>query len=130
MSEKYTDKQLSFCKSYITNHDAKKSALEAGYSKNFAEKKSYQLLKEEKIIKKIQELESTFYTDTFAQLAYESMGILKEILVDELAEEKVKLAAIKEIFKYSGLEKKLNLNNNSESTQFNINFNEVASRDT
>ena len=129
MSEKYTDKQLSFCKSYITNHDAKKSALEAGYSKNFAEKKSYLLLKDEKIINKIEELESIFYKDKFAQLAYKSMGVLEEIIESDFLEEKVRLAAIKEVFKYYGLEQKLAINDKSDkSSGVNIIFNEVSSR--
>ena len=129
MSEKYTDKQALFCKIYITNHDAKKSALEAGYSKSFAEKKSYLLLKDEKIISKIEELESIFYKDKFAQLAYKSMGVLEEIIESDFLEEKVRLAAIKEVFKYYGLEQKLAINDKSDkSSGVNIIFNEVSSR--
>lgn len=129
MSAQYTSKQLLFCNAYVSNRDAKKSALEAGYSKSFAEKKSYQLLKDEKIISKIEELENQFYKDKFAQLAYESMGVLEEIIKSDYLEEKVRLAAIKEVFKYYGLEQRLAISDNSnKSSGVNIVFNEVSSR--
>jgi len=128
MSVQYTSKQLQFCNLYISNRDAKKSALEAGYSKSFSEKKAYQLLKDEKITSKIEELESLFYKDKFAKLAYESMGVLEEIIKSDFLEEKVRLAAIKEVFKYYGLEQRLALSDKSKSSGVNIIFNEVSSR--
>lgn len=128
MSQELTSKQLSFCHSYITNHDAKSSAISAGYSKSFAEKKSYQLLKNEKIKEKIEELQREFYKDKFAQLSYESMGVLEEIIKSDYLDEKVRLSAIKEVFKYYGLERKLSIDDSKSSTGVNIIFNEVSSR--
>lgn len=128
MSQELTNKQLEFCHIYITNHDVKQSALSAGYSKSFAEKKAYQLLKNEKIKLKIEEIEKAFYKDKFAQLAYESMSVLEEIIKSDYLEEKVRLAAIKEVFKFYGLEQKLSLENSNRTTGVNIVFNEVSSR--
>lgn len=128
MSQELTSKQLKFCYSYITNHDAKSSALNAGYSKSFAEKKAYQLLKDEKIVNKIEELESEFYKDKFAKLAYDSMGVLEDIIKSDFLEEKVRLSAIKEVFKYYGLERRLAISDKSKSSAVNIIFNEVSSR--
>jgi len=57
------------------------------------------------------------------------MGVLEEIIESDFLEEKVRLAAIKEVFKYYGLEQKLALNEKSDkSSGVNIIFNEVSSR--
>jgi hypothetical protein len=57
------------------------------------------------------------------------MGVLEEIIKSDFLEEKVRLAAIKEVFKYYGLEQRLALSDKSnKSTGVNIIFNEVSSR--
>lgn len=127
-----TTKQIDFCKSYLLLRDAKAAALEAGYSKQYASKKAFALLKQENITQKIDELEVEYFQSSFAKLAYESMNVLQSLIDPDsefLVEDRTKLAAIKEIFKYHRLEQKLNASVETSDTQFNIVFNEVASRD-
>ncbi len=133
MSAQLTAKQIDFCKSYLLLRDAKAAALEAGYSELYACKKAFALLKQENISQKIAELESEYFQNSFAKLAYDSMNVLKSLIDPEsdfLVEDRTKLAAIKEIFKYHNLEQKLNAVEKNEDTQFNIVFNEVSSRDS
>ena len=125
-----TAKQMDFCKSYIITRDAKASAMEAGYSESYANKKAFALLKDEKIYKKIEELEAEHFKNRFAKLAMRSLDALDEMLNTELLDERVTLAAIKEVFKYHKLEQKMDaVDKDDGGTQFNITFNEVASRD-
>ncbi len=124
-----TAMQESFCIEYVATRDAKASALKAGYSKQYAEKKAYALLANPEIIKRIDELEKAFFSDKFAKLAMKSMVVLEEIL--DGYEDRARLAAIKEIFKFHGLEKKLGIDEKNQAQHFtpvNIVFNEVPSR--
>ena len=130
MSIQLTAKQIDFCKSYLLLRDAKAAALEAGYSESYASKKAFALLKQENITQKIDELEVEHFKSSFGKLAMRSVEALEEILYSELLDEKVTLAAIKEVFKYHRLEQKLNAMEKNEDTHFNIVFNEVASRDS
>ncbi len=125
-----TQKQLQFCEKYVTNRDAKNAALEAGYSEAYANGKAYLLLKDEKIAQKIEELEGKFFQDRFAKLAIASMDVLEEIILENF-EDRTRLAAIKEVFKFYGLEKRLGVEEGEEGKNYNgvnIVFNEVASR--
>jgi len=125
-----TAKQVTFCKSYLFSRDAKAAALEAGYSESYASKKAYALVKQKNISKKIDELEAEHFNKSFAKLAVKGLEVLGEILDSEILDERVTLAAIKEVFKYNRLEQKLNIADKKEDTHLNITFNEVASRDT
>jgi len=125
-----TAMQVAFCKSYLLLRDAKAAALEAGYSEAYASKKAYALLKQENISQKINELEVEHFNNNFAKLAMRGIEVLGEILDSELLDERVTLAAVREVFKYHRLEQKLNAVEDSKDTHFNITFNEVASRDS
>lgn len=124
-----TQKQLQFCEKYVTSRDAKNAALEAGYSETYANGKAYLLLKDERVLEKIAELEKNFFSDRFAKLATASMDVLEEIILENF-EDKTRLAAIKEVFKFYGLENKLLGEEKEEDNSgiVNIVFNEVKSR--
>jgi hypothetical protein len=126
-----TPKQEAFCIAYLTSRDVKASALEAGYSESYATKKAYQLLHNEEIKAFIEEAEKEYFSGHFAKLAFKAMGTLEEIL-DDPYDSRSRLAAIKEIFTYFGLERKLGMadNDSDESSHQNISivFNEVPSR--
>ena len=129
-----TQKQLDLCYHYIHNgRNIKKAAQDAGYSKNYSEKKAYTLLKQSNIKEKIEELERDYYSEKFSQLAYKSLAVLEEMIDPDsefMVDDKTRLAAVKEIFKFYNLEQKLNPTDKTTDTQFNIVFNEVTSRDT
>jgi phage terminase small subunit len=131
MMASLTQKQLQFCEKYVTSRDAKKSALEAGYSETYANGKAYLLLKDERVLEKIAELEKNFFSDRFAKLATASMDVLEEIILENY-EDRTRLAAIKEVFRFYELEKKLGVDTEKEAVSnyngVNIVFNEVASR--
>ena len=126
-----TVKQEAFCLAYVASRDIKDSAIKAGYSKNYAEKKAYSLLKKETIKKRIAQLEQDFFSSRFATLAIASMGVLEEIILENY-EDKTRLSAIKEVFKYYALERKMGLDENREDVEhtapISIVFNEVPSR--
>ena len=124
-----TQKQLQFCEKYVTSRDAKNAALEAGYSETYANGKAYLLLKDERVLEKIDELEKNFFRDRFAKLATASMDVLEEIILENF-EDRTRLAAIKEVFRFCVLENKLLGDGNKEDNSgvVNIVFNEVRSR--
>ena len=127
-----TEKQIKFCEQYVISRDAKKSALEAGYSEVYAKGKAYLLLRDERITQKIEEVEKGFFSDRFAKMAIASMDVLEEIIVENF-EDRTRLAAIKEVFRFYGLERKLGIGKTGEESingynEVNIVFNEVASR--
>ena len=126
-----TQKQIQFCEKYVVSRDAKNAALEAGYSETYANGKAYLLLQDERVVAKIAELEKNFFSDRFAKLAIASMDVLEEIILENF-EDRTRLAAIKEVFKFYELERKLGVDaEQEESNQYNgvnIVFNEVASR--
>ena len=123
-----TEKQEAFCIEYVATRDAKASALAAGYSQQYAEKKAYTLLGNEKIAKRIEELEKAFFNERFTKLAMRSMAVLEEIL--DGYEDRARLAAVKEIFRFYALERKLGIDTPEEekSAPVQIVFNEVPSR--
>ena len=124
-----TEKQEAFCIEYIATRDAKSSAIKAGYSESYAEKKAYALLGKEEVVKRIEELEKAFFNERFTKLAMRSMVVLEEIL--DGYEDRARLAAIKEIFKYYALERRLGIDDTTEeerSAPTTIVFNEVPSR--
>ena len=100
MSSKLTNKQQKFCEDYIQTRNLSKSALNAGYSESFSLKKSYQLLQDEKIIHKIEELEKEYYTNQFKKLERKAVAKLETIL--DGGENKDKLRAIEMIMKVNG----------------------------
>jgi len=123
-----TQKQEAFCIEYVATRDAKAAALEAGYSESYAQKKAYTLLTNEEVAARIGELEKAFFNDRFTKLAMRSMVVLEEIL--DGYEDRARLAAIKEIFRFYALERKLGIDAPEEekSTPVQIIFNEVPSR--
>ena len=134
MASALTHQQKLFCEAYVVSRNAMQSAIEAGYTDTYAKSKSYLLMKDPKIIEYINELEEKFYNENLSRLAYESVGVLEEIL-REGYDDRVRLAAVKEILKLSGIEQKLEqkIRPKEEGTSNNniqIVFNEVASRET
>ncbi|SMC10079.1 terminase small subunit [Nitratiruptor tergarcus] len=124
-----TKKQEAFCINYVATRDAKASALKAGYSKSYAEKKAYALLGNETVSQRIEELEKAFFNERFTRLAMRSMAVLEEIL--EGYDDRARLAAVKEIFRFNALDRKLGLeeaNEATESVPVTIVFNEIPSR--
>ena len=125
-----TEKQEAFCIAYVATRDIQQSALEAGYSEQYAKKKAYALLKHPEVSARITELEQAFFNERFAKLAMRSMAVFEEVL--DGYEDRARLAAIKEIFKFYALEKKLGLDEaskeESQVAPVNIVFNEVPSR--
>ncbi len=125
-----TTMQEAFCIAYITSRDAKQSALDAGYSEKYAQKKAYALLGNRDIADRISELERGFFNERFAKLAMRSMVVLEELM--DGYDDRARLAAIKEIFKFYALERKLGLDESRESAEqtapISIVFNEVPSR--
>lgn len=126
-----TQKQLQFCEKYVTSRDAKNAALEAGYSETYANGKAYLLLKDERVLEKIAELEKNFFSDRFTKLAVASIDVLEEIILENY-EDRTRLAAIKEVFKFYELEKKIGVEKSEEEIRsyngVSIVFNELASR--
>jgi len=125
-----TPKQEAFCLAYLLNRDAKASALEAGYSENYANKKSYALLQNKEIKSFIEDAEKEYFSSRFAGLAFKAMGTLEEIL-DDPYDSRSRLAAIKEIFTYFGLERKMGMTSEDvkvSGEDVHIVFNEVPSR--
>ena len=125
-----TEKQEAFCIAYIATRDIQQSALEAGYSEQYAKKKAYALLNHKEVSNRINELEQAFFNERFAKLAMRSMAVFEEIL--DGYEDRARLAAIKEIFKFYALEKKLGLeeksNEEERAAPVTIIFHEVSSR--
>jgi len=125
-----TEKQEAFCIAYVASRDIQQSALEAGYSEQYAKKKAYALLNHSEVSSRISELEQAFFNDRFAKLAMRSMAVFEEVL--DGYEDRARLAAIKEIFKFYSLEKKLGLeeksNEDKRSSPVQIIFKEVPSR--
>ncbi len=125
-----TEKQEAFCIAYVATRDIQQSALEAGYSEQYAKKKAYALLKHPEVSTRITELEQAFFNERFAKLAMRSMAVFEEVL--DGYEDRARLAAIKEIFKFYALEKKLGLeeksNKDERSAPVQIIFKEVPSR--
>jgi len=128
MSNNLTQKQLLFCEKYIITHNAKQASLDAGYSESYANKKSYELLKDDRIKNKIAEFEERFFSSNFKRLAVASISALESLIGDEVMDEKVKLQAVKEIFRLSGIENRLNQADTTENS-LQIHFNEVRHRD-
>ncbi len=126
-----TVKQEAFCVAYVASRDAKDSAIKAGYSKSYADKKAYGLLKNESIKNRIAQLEQEFFSSRFATLAVASMGVLEEIILENY-DDRTRLSAIKEVFKFYSLERKMGVDESKEDTEqmapVNIAFNEVPSR--
>ncbi len=131
MCESLTSKQQKFVEAYLVSRDAKNSAITAGYSETFAKKKAYLLLKDEKIIECMNRMENDFFRTEFSRLAYKSVKVLEEIMMDYVLEERVRLQAVKEVLNFYGLEKRLEIQSDAakQSSGVNIVFNEVASRE-
>jgi len=131
MCETLTKNQYKFVEAYLVSRDAKNAAITAGYSESFAKKKAYMLLKDEKIIECMNRMENDFFRTEFSRLAYKSVAVLEEIMMDYVLEERVRLQAVKEVLNFYGLEKRLEIQNNTanQSSGVNIVFNEVSSRD-
>lgn len=131
MCEDLTRNQQKFVEAYLISRDAKNSAITAGYSETFAKKKAYLLLKDQKIIECMNKMENDFFKTEFSRLAYKSVAVLEEIMMDYVLEERVRLQAVKEVLNFYGLEKRLEIQGDTakQSSAVNIVFNEVPSRE-
>ncbi len=131
MCENLTKNQYKFVEAYLVSRDAKNAAITAGYSESFAKKKAYLLLKDEKIIECMNRVENDFFRTEFSRLAYKSVAVLEEIMMDYVLEERVRLQAVKEVLNFYGLEKKLEIQSDAakQSSGVSIVFNEVPSRE-
>lgn len=131
MCEELTKNQQKFVEAYLVSRDAKNAAMVAGYSETFAKKKAYLFLRDEKIIQCMNKMENDFFKTEFSRLAYKSVAVLEEIMMDDILEERVRLQAVKEVLNFYGLEKKLETQSGivKETSAVNIVFNEVPSRE-
>ncbi|QOP41811.1 terminase small subunit [Sulfurimonas marina] len=101
MNKALTKMQQDFVEVYVVTRNAKKSALQAGYSPIFAEKKSYSLLNDSKIKTAIKEAEKYYFSEKFKKLSVLATEELENILIN--GDNKEKLRASEIIFKSSGL---------------------------
>ncbi len=100
-----TKKKINFCINYIQTHNARQSALSAGFSQNFADKRAYQLLRDVDVQEKITYLEERFYRDEFKKLALKSVQKLDDILSSSESES-VQLGAVKLALELAGVSEK------------------------
>lgn len=116
-----TVKQISFCKNYILTRDIKQSSLSAGYSESYSKSKAYELLQDEKIQKKIQELEKEHNQEHFKRLSTIANKELETILLSS-DNDNTRLRAIELIYKLSGIiqDDKISLNVNNASINQNV----------
>lgn len=131
MCESLTKNQHKFVEAYLVSRDAKNAAISAGYSESFAKKKAYLLLKDQKIIECMNKMENDFFKTEFSRLAYKSVKVLEEIMMDYVLEERVRLQAVKEVLNFYGLKKRLEIQSDAakQSSSVNIVFNEIPSRE-
>jgi len=80
---KLTKKMLDFCKYYAISRDTAKSAIKAGYSKMYADKKAYQLLDDERIKQTIKEFEDKYLSEEFKKLSNKAISKLNDVLEDD-----------------------------------------------
>ena len=102
-----TQKMLNFCIAYVSTHNARESSLVAGYSKQYAQKKSHLLLRNEEVKNKITYLEEKFYRDEFKKLALKSVQKLDDIL-SSTESESVQLGAVKLALELAGVSEREN----------------------
>lgn len=129
MAKGLTEKQLLFCEKYLISRNSKQAALDAGYSESYANKKSYELLKDDRVKNKITALEELYFDSSFKRLAVASIGALESLIGDDVIEDRVKLQAVKEIFKLSGIENRLTQQDQANNSSLQIHFNEIKHRD-
>ena len=108
-----TIRQIKFCENYILTRDIKESSLNAGYSKSYSKSKAYELLQDEKILNKINKLESEHNQSHFKRLSMLANTELENILVGS-ENDNAKLRAIELVYKLSGIIQ-------DEKISFNIN---------
>lgn len=77
-----TKKQNDFCAEYVKSRNAQQSALEAGYSSLYAEKRAYLLLQHKDVAERILELEKTYFDNIFKKLSFEALIQLEDVLKD------------------------------------------------
>lgn len=116
-----TAKQIKFCENYILTRDIKQSSLNAGYSQSYSKSKAYELLQDEKIQKKVQELEQEHNQNHFKRLSIIANKELENILLDE-DNSNTKLRAIELVYKLSGIikDEKVSLNMNNQNQVLTI----------
>lgn len=102
MVSNLTAKQITFCEQYAVSRDIKQSSLNAGYSESYSRTKAYNLLKDERIISKVQELERDYNQEHFKTLALQANKELEDLLIHS-ENESVKLKTIELIYKLSGI---------------------------
>lgn len=73
---------MDFALHYVQTRNSEKSALNAGYSKSFARKRSHELLKNPDIKEKIAHFEDIYYREQFKRLALKSIKELENIISD------------------------------------------------
>jgi phage terminase small subunit len=97
-----TAKQISFCENYILTRDIKQSSLNAGYSKSYSKSKAYELLQDEKIQQKIEQLEKEHNQEHFKKLSMLANKELETILLGS-DNDNTRLRAIELVYKLSGV---------------------------
>lgn len=116
-----TAKQILFCENYILTRDIKQSSLNAGYSESYSKSKAYELLQDEKIKKKIEQLETDHNKNHFKRLSMVANKELETILLSS-DNDSTRLRAIELVYKLSGViqDDKVSLNiHNTNNSQTN-----------
>jgi len=79
-----TKKKQAFAEVFFRIRNAKKSALEAGYSQSFSEKKAYKLIEDNDVKSYMQKLEETYLNEKIGKLVLDSLDKLSDVLHDDL----------------------------------------------
>ena len=111
-----TAKQIAFCENYIITRDIKQLSSQAGYSESYSKSKAYELLQDERIVKKIHTLETEHNQNHFKRLSIVANEQLENILVGADTDS-TKLRAIELVYKLSGViqDDKISLNINNHN---------------
>ncbi|MFC2073777.1 terminase small subunit [Campylobacterota bacterium] len=105
MNSQLTKKQQDFCEEFVVSRSVSQAAYTAGFSANYAKKKAYKLLQDERIISKIDELDKAYTTNRVRGIQRKALEKLDEVLDQGRTAEKLK--AIEQVFRISGLAKGL-----------------------
>ncbi|QSZ41358.1 hypothetical protein GJV85_04300 [Sulfurimonas aquatica] len=118
MSKQVTEKQQKFCEEFMLTRNLTKSALGAGYSNTFALKKSYQLMNDQKILKRIEELEKEYFTNHFKTLGIKAVEELMVIINSGTSSEK--LRAIEIALKLNGFTQGISIEANTNDISIKV----------
>lgn len=114
MRNSLTIKQQQFCKEFVITRNASSAALAAGFSSNYAKKRAYELLQDERISTNIEELEKVHTADLVKKMQRKALQKLDEVLNN--SDDKVALKAIEQVLRISGLTKALEIEAESKDT--------------